>query len=216
MGNRILSVPYKSQNDPDANWKHTDCGPCCVAMILCGTGHQVTTNAVTATANQQGDNGLTQSQVVSAAAAFGLSMAWKQGFSLEDLKQFVDNGQPPIALVKYAYLPNRVDKASTGGHYVIVVGYDDSTQRVFINDPDYYPGTNGGYQVTYSYQTWMAAWGGFAAGENANFSLIYPTKAGLIGGAGTTTAPTQPVGQPSGDVYVIAPNGVNLRLSPDG
>jgi hypothetical protein len=215
MGSKILNVMYKSQNDPDANMKHTDCGSCCVAMILCSTGQQVTTNAVTAAANQQGDNGLMQSQVVSAAAAFGLSMAWQQGYTLDDLKKYIDNGQPPIALVKYAYLPDRVDKASTGGHYVVVVGYDDATQRVFINDPDYYPGTNGGYQKAYSYQTWMSAWGGFAPGENANFCLIYPTKVGLIGGAGTTTPPAQPVGQPAGDVFVIAANGVNLRAQPN-
>ena len=69
MGSKILNVPYKCQNDPDANLKRTDCGPCCVAMILGGTGQQVTTNAVTAAANQQGDAGLMQSQVVAAAAA---------------------------------------------------------------------------------------------------------------------------------------------------
>jgi hypothetical protein len=214
MGSKILNVPYKCQNDPDANLKHTDCGPCCVAMILNGIGQPVTTNAVTAAANQQGDSGLMQSQVVSAAAAFGLSMAWAQGYTLDALKQYIDNGQPPIALVKYANLPDRVDQASTGGHYVMVVGYDDAAQNIFINDPDYYPGTSGGYQKAYGYQTWMSAWGGFAAGENANFSLIYPTKVGLIGGSGTTTPPIQPVGQPSGDVYVIAANGVNLRAQP--
>ena len=215
MGSKILNVPYKSQNDPDANLKHTDCGSCCVAMILNGIGQPVTTNAVTAAANQQGDNGLMQSQVVSAAAAFGLSMAWQQGFSLDNLKHFVDSGQPPIALVKYAYLPDRVDQASTGGHYVNVVGYDDSTQCVFINDPDYYPGTNGGYQKSYSYQTWMSAWGGFAPGENTNFCLIYPTKVGLMEGAGMTTPPAQPVGEPTGDVFVVAPYGLNLRAQPN-
>jgi hypothetical protein len=183
MGSKILNVPYKSQNDPDANLKRTDCGSCCVAMILNGIGQPVTTNAVTAAANQQGDNGLMQSQVVSAAAAFGLSMAWQQGFSLDNLKNYINNGQPPIALVKYAYLPDRVDQASTGGHYVVVVGHDDSAQCVFINDPDYYPGTSGGYQKAYAYQTWISAWGGFAPGENANFCLIYPNQVGLIGGA---------------------------------
>src|SRR5512136_3007039 len=211
MGSKILNVPYKCQNDPDANLKRTDCGPCCIAMILGGSGQQVTTNAVVAAANQQGDNGLMQSQVINAARAFGLAMDWAQGFTLDALKQFIDNGQPPIALVKYANLPERVDKASTGGHYVVVVGYDDGTQRVFINDPDYYPGTSGGYQKAYSYQTWLSAWGGFAAGENANFSLIYPTKVGLIGGEGTSTAAAQPTGQPGGDMYVTAANGLNLR-----
>ncbi len=211
MGSKILNVPYKCQNDPDANLKRTDCGPCCIAMILGGTGQQVTTNAVVAAANQQGDNGLMQSQVINAARAFGLTMDWSQGFTLDGLKQLLDNGQPPIALVKYANLPERVDKGSTGGHYVVVVGYDDDTQRIFINDPDYFPGTSGGYQKAYAYQTWMSAWGGFAVGENANFSLIFPTKQNLIGGEGTGAPAAQPTAQPSGDVFVMAADGLNLR-----
>ncbi len=211
MGNNILNVPYKNQNDPDASMKHTDCGPCCIAMILGGLGQQVTTNAVVAAANMQGDSGLTQSQVVSAGAAFGLAMAWSYGYTLDDLKKYLDNGQPPVALVKYANLPERVDKASTGGHYVVVVGYDDATQRIFINDPDYYPGSSGGFQKAYAYQTWMSAWGGFAANENLNFCLIYPTKQGLISGAGGAAPAAQPAGQPSGTVYVVAANGLNLR-----
>src|SRR5512143_177402 len=211
MGSKILNVPYKCQNDPDANLKRTDCGPCCIAMILGGTGQQLTTNAVVAAANQQGDNGLMQSQVINAARAFGLAMDWAQGFTLDGLKKLIDNGQPPIALVKYANLPERVDKGSTGGHYVVVVGYDDASQRIFINDPDYFPGTSGGFQKPYAYQTWMSAWGGFAAGENANFSLMYPTKVGLIGSEGTIAPATQLVGQPMGDVFVTAANGLNLR-----
>lgn len=215
MGSKILNVPYKCQNDPDANLKRTDCGPCCIAMILGGSGQQVTTNAVVAAANQQGDNGLMQSQVINAARAFGLQMDWKQGFTLDDLKHFIDNGQPPIALVKYANLPERVDKGSTGGHYVVVVGYDDATQRLFINDPDYFPGTSGGYQKAYAYQTWLSAWGGFAAGENANFSLVFPTTSGLISGEGTAAPAGQPVGQSTGDAYVIAPAGLLLRSQPN-
>ncbi len=210
MGSRILNVPYKCQNDPDANLKRTDCGPCCVAMILGGIGRQVTTNAVVAAANQQGDVGLTQSQVVNAAAAFGLSMAWQQGFSLGDLKKFIDAGQPPIALVKYANLPDRVDKGSIGGHYVVVVGYDDGAQNILINDPDMFPWAHAaGFQKAYSYNTWMSAWGGFAVGENWNFSLIFPTQVGLIGGASAPTAP--PAAAPAGDVFVTAANGLNLR-----
>jgi hypothetical protein len=216
MGSKILNVPYKCQNDPDANLKRTDCGPCCIAMILGGLGQQVTTNAVVAAANQQGDNGLMQTQVVAAARAFGLQMDWAQGFTLDGLKKLIDNGQPPIALVKYANLPERVDKASTGGHYVVVVGYDDDTQRIFINDPDYFPGTNGGFQKAYSYPTWMSAWGGFAVGENANFSLIFPTKVGLVGGSGAgTPAPTSPPpAAPTGEVFVTAADGLRLRAQP--
>jgi hypothetical protein len=184
-------------------------------MLLGGIGQPVTTNAVVAAANQQGDNGLMQTQVINAARAFALEMDWGQGFTLDDLKRLVDNGRPPIALVKYANLPERVDVRSTGGHYVLVVGYDDATHRIFINDPDYFPGTNGGYQKAYGYDTWLSAWGGFAIGENLNFCLIYPTKADLIGGsaAGTPAAAPQPPA-PSADAYVIAPAGLLLRTRP--
>ena len=51
--------------------------------------------------------------------------------------------------------------------------------------------------------------------RTANFSLIYPTKQGLIGGEGTTAPVTQPVGQSTGDAYVIAPAGLLLRLQPN-
>jgi hypothetical protein len=217
MGSKILNVPYKCQNDPDANVKRTDCGPCCIAMILGGIGQQVTTNAVVAAANQQGDAGLMQSQVVAAASAFGLSMDWRQGFSLDELKKFIDNGQPPVALVKYANLPDRVDTASTGGHYVVVVGYDDDAQNIFINDPDTFPWAHAaGFQKAYPYSTWMSAWGGFAVGENWNFSLIFPTKVGLIGGAssGAPAPAAPPAAAPTGDVFVTAANGLNLRAQP--
>jgi uncharacterized protein YgiM (DUF1202 family) len=209
MGSKILNVPYKSQNDADANLKHTDCGPCCIAMILGAAGQTVTTNAIVAASGMSGDNGLMQSQVVNAAKAFGLTMAWQAGYTLDDLKKFIDNGQPPIALIKYANLPDRLDRNSTGGHYVVAIGYDDATQRVFINDPDYFPGTAGGYQKAYAYTTWLSAWGGFAAGENTNFCLIAPQLSTPVPGQGVA-APAAPTAA-TGNVWVIAPAGLTLR-----
>ncbi len=214
MGSKILNVPYKCQNDADANLKRTDCGPCCIAMILGSMGQTVTTNAVVAASGMQGDSGLMQSQVVNVAKAFGLDMAWQAGYTLDDLKKFIDNGQPPIALIKYANIPDRVDRNSTSGHYVVVVGYDDATNRVFINDPDYFPGTNGGFQRAYDYPTWLSAWGGFAAGENFNFCLIVPQPAQPIGGQ-TVSGPTpQPAGTTQ-TMWVIAPAGLVVRSQPN-
>jgi hypothetical protein len=209
---KILNVPYKCQNDADSDLKRTDCGPCCIAMILGGLGQIVTTNAVVAASGMSGDNGLMQSQVVNAAKAFGLDMAWQAGYTLDDLKRCIDNGQPPIALIKYANIPDRVDVRSTGGHYVVVVGYDNATGRVFINDPDYFPGTNGGFQKAYNDATWLAAWGGFAVNENVNFCLIVPQPAQPIGGQNPDTP--QPVGAETG-VWVIAPAGLLFRSAPN-
>ena len=212
MSSKILNVPYKCQNDADANLKHTDCGPCCIAMILGGLGQIMTTNAIVAAAGMTGDSGLSQSQVTNAASAFGLSMVWQAAYALDDLKKFIDNGQPPIALIKYANIPDRVDQHSTGGHFVVVVGYDDASGRVFINDPDYFPGTAGGYQKPYSYPTWLSAWGGFASGENLNFCLIVPQPIQAVSGqiiAVSTQAATS-----AGNLWVIAPAGLLFRDRP--
>ncbi|HEY4722659.1 MAG TPA: C39 family peptidase [Anaerolineae bacterium] len=213
MGSKILNVPYKCQNDADANLKHTDCGPCCIAMILGSLGQTMTTNAIVAAAGMTGDSGLSQSQVASAASAFGLSMTWQAAYTLDDLKKVIDNGQPPIALIKYANIPDRVDQRSTGGHFVVVVGYDDASGRVFINDPDYFPGTAGGYQKPYSYQTWLSAWGGFAAGENLNFCLIVPQPPQPVNGEAIAATSTQ-TAAPAGNVWVIAPAGLLFRDQP--
>jgi hypothetical protein len=53
----------------------------------------------------------------------------------------IDNGRPPIALVKYANCRS-ASTCDRPADYVLVVGYDDATHRI-INDPDYFPGTNG-------------------------------------------------------------------------
>lgn len=210
MGSKILNVPYKCQNDADANLKRTDCGPACIAMILGALGQTVTTNAVVAASGMQGDNGLMQSQVVNAAKAFGLSMDWSAGYTLDELKGFIDEGRPPIALIKYGNIPDRVDTKYTGGHYVVVVGYDD--QRIYINDPDYLPGTNGGFQRGYTYATWLQAWGGFAAGENLNFCLIVPQPAQPV--AGVTITAAAPAGAETA-MWVIAPAGLLFRAQPN-
>jgi hypothetical protein len=172
----ILDVPYKGQNDSDASLKRSDSGQAALAMILMANGRKVTTNDVTAASGILEDATLEPSQIVKAARAFGLETVWRDNYTLDDLKRFIAGGQPPIALIKYANLPDRVDKGKAGAHYVVVVGYDDATNRVFINDPDYFPGTSGGFQKAYDYQTWLAAWGGFDRRENLNFVLITPRQ----------------------------------------
>jgi uncharacterized protein YvpB len=212
MSSKILNVPYKSQLDPaDANLAYADCGPCCLAMILAGIGKSITTNDVARAAGMvQGDKtGRLLSQLVSAAQKYGLVMAAGQS-NLDDLKRLIDNGQPPVALVRYQNLPQRYDPRYTGGHYVLVVGYDD--QNIFINDPYYPAGSTTGYQKAYSYQGWLAAWKADGATDQTyQCKLVYPTQQGLIGGTGGTP----PSNEPTRDVYVIAPAGLQLRIQPN-
>lgn len=223
MNGRILRVPYRSQLDPEtAKAIRKDCGPTCVSMILAASGHIVTSDAITAASNVVGDNGLSLDQVVTGAGAFSLKMFWQVNLSLDDLRRFLDNGQPPIALIKYANIPDRLDVRYKAGHFVVVTGYDDETKRLFINDPDYPPGSRG-HQRPYSYQTFKGAWGGFAPGENPNFCLIIPQPLQPVPGSEisrppvNTTAST-PAAAPTGDggaVWVAAPEGLTLRIEPN-
>jgi len=223
MGSRILNVPYKSQNDADASAKRSDCGPCCIAMILGAIDKRVTTNEVTAASGVVGDSGLRLNEVVNAAKAFGLDMVVERDSTLDKLKRFIDNGQPPIALIKYGKIPDRRDPYA-GGHFVVVVGYDDTAGRVFINDPDYPMG----YQRPYSYQTFTGAWAGFEPDENPNFCLIVPKPQQPIPGQaisapqpGSSTPqpaqPSTPTPTPGGasNVWVIAPAGLVFRTQPN-
>jgi uncharacterized protein YvpB len=212
MSGKILNVPYKSQLDPaDANMAYADCGPCCLAMILAGIGKSISTNDVAKAAGMvQGDKtGRLLSQLVSAAQKYGLAMATGQS-SLDDLKRLIDNGQPAIALVRYQNLPQRHDPRYTGGHYVLVVGYDE--QNILINDPYYPAGSTTGYQKAYTYQGWLAAWKADGATDQTyQCKLVYPTQQGLIGGTGGTPPSNEPVR----DIYVVAPAGLQLRAQPN-
>ncbi len=213
MNGRILNVPYKSQNDADATLKRSDCGPACIAMLLGALGKAVTTNAVTLASGMTGDNGLRLEQMIAAAKAFGLDMISKVGFTLDDLKKSIDRGCPLIALIKYGKLLDRRDQAYVGGHFVVVVGYDDVTGRVFINDPDYPPGALG-YQRPYPYRNFLGAWSGFDPQDrNPNYCVIIPQISLSVPGTDATNDLTP---LPSvGEAWVSMPLGLTLWSKPD-
>ncbi len=194
----ILNVPYLSQQ-PAA--RHTDCGACCVAMILNAIAQDASAGEVVAASGASGQ--LSPSALVRGARAFGLNMRQGSGFSLNDLKYLLDDGQPPIALVRYGHWHDRPNRKYTGGHYVLVVGYDDATGQVFINDPHSPPTLPGnGRQRAYSYQIFMDAWSNLgrtliapclAQPSSIELPLSFEPAAGL------------------GDMWVIAPVGLLLR-----
>ena len=125
MASRVLDVAFKSQNDPDAGSVYNDCGPCCVAMMLGTQGQDVATSDVYAASGVQADRALTFGEVSRAADQYGLPLAWRLDATPDDVRAWIDQGTPVIALVKYQYLPDRQGQSTTGGHFVHVVGYDD-------------------------------------------------------------------------------------------
>jgi hypothetical protein len=178
MSRYILDVPYKSQNDPDAQTENNDCGPACVAMILLTQGRSVATSDVYAASGVAQDRGLSFAEVTAAAAHFGLPLNTRIGMSLQDVRNTIDQGTPVVALVKYLYLPDRQGQSTTGGHFVLVVGYDDDAGEIFVNDPYYWASLrNQGDHHHYSYDTWEQAWGRCGEDGNPNHSALVPQVA---------------------------------------
>jgi hypothetical protein len=213
MGGCILHVPYKSQNDADATLKRSDCGPACVAMILNASGQNVTTNQVTKASGVTGDQGVRINQLKIAAKVFELELNSRSGLTLDDLKAALDNGQPPIALINYGLIPDRWDRNYSGGHFVVLVGYDDAARRVFINDPDYPPGAQG-YQRPYAFDVFSRAWSGFARNQNPNNCLIVPQLARSISGTPIGTPPPSPNGS-AVHAWVTVPHGIPFWSQPN-
>ncbi len=94
---------------------------------------------------------------------------------MDDVRAYIDQGTPVIALVKYQYLPDRQGQSTTGGHFVLVVGYDDDAGELVINDPYYWgPLRSKGDHHHYDYGTWEQAWGRCHEDGNPNHSILIP------------------------------------------
>lgn len=214
MGSRILDVPYKSQNDPDAQGVFNDCGPACIAMILATQGRDVATADVYAASGVTQDRPLSFSEVRTAAAAYDLPISWRLGVTLQDVRSYIDQGTPVIALIKYQYLPDRQGQSTTGGHFVLVVGYDDDAAEIVINDPYYWGALRSkGDHHHYDYHTWEQAWGRCNEDGNPNHSILIPRIAQPVPAIGAYVPPEPLPGVTT--VYVLpaadAYNGLKLR-----
>jgi len=87
MSSRILDVPYRSQNDPDAQPINNDCGPACVAMLLLTQGQDVRTADVYAASGVTVDRPLTFDEVRASASHYGLPLYAQVGLAFQDYPQ---------------------------------------------------------------------------------------------------------------------------------
>lgn len=135
MAEKNLSVPYKSQWDPDANQTKNDCGPTSIAMALAFMGITTTTDEVFRRTGA-GQGFITIQQLLTAISSYSYIPHVEVGISFDRIKQLIDQNIPVIALVHYGDLSSRQDKGFAGPHLFLVVGYRDDT--VFVNDPDFF------------------------------------------------------------------------------
>jgi hypothetical protein len=177
----VLDVPYRSQWDEDATKTTTDCGPACLAMLLDYYGKQVSINELFSATGVQPGRYVGFGQLQRVGRDHGVTFSYDTNLRLNDLKRWIDEGKPVIALVKYSYWSQiepglSTQDTFTGPHFVVVVGYGEG--NIYINDPNYWsPRREEGYKKAWSEVLFNLAWGNVRTPSlsNPNNSVIVPT-----------------------------------------
>jgi hypothetical protein len=145
---KVLDVPYQSQHEDDARRYSLDCGPACVEMVceFLNPNEDATTDAIMTWMTGGRDRATYVIELQRAAQHFyGVELEREEPAEWEDLKAWVLNGRVPvIVLGRYGAFLTRQDRGWTGGHFFVVVGFDEveyhgeAVERVILHDPDFY------------------------------------------------------------------------------
>ena len=208
-----LDVPYRSQWDVDAKDHDADCGPTCLAMILGAVGVEATPDGLYRFIGTRSRHAYTTfNELIQAGQQMGLTLVWQRfanrSDALSQLRSNLDAGRPFIALVKYAKWRQRLGNPFSGGHFVVVVGYDDN--NVYMHDPLFGKWVDRAKGDRYRMPTnlFLDAWGGFPASENPNFATtIAQTTVPRVGEA----AAPAPEGEPEVDTSGL-PQDIKRRI----
>jgi LysM repeat protein len=185
---KVLDVPYRSQWDDDANKNTTDCGPACLAMLLGYYDEQANINELYAATGVEPGKYIGFGQLQRVARAYGVAFRYGDSYKLNDLKHWIDEGKPVIALVKYSHWSQIEPYVSTqdtftGPHFVVVVGYGEG--NIYINDPNYWPPRRQeGHKKAWSEVLFNLAWSNVRTPDapNPNNAVIVPTVGRADGG----------------------------------
>lgn len=144
---RVLPVRYNPQWGYDANQHKKDCGPA-VLESLCEyhePGTDRTTNEIMNYITGGVDRATSISELQRAALElYGITLKRYNGATVYDLIRWIDAGRPVMVLVWYGGYELRLDRGFSGGHYWVVVGYEQfdfegkAWTRFIIHDPDFY------------------------------------------------------------------------------
>jgi nucleoid-associated protein YgaU len=173
----LLDVPYTSQKDvKTAGYSFNDCGPCCLAMMVLSLGQQITTDQIYKSANIANKGPLLVSTVRNAGNLYGLDLKVhdiSSDASIDGLKKWLDGGRPALALIDYAPIMRAgyQESAIHGGHFVLVVGYDDDD--VIVHDP--YWNKQGGKNRYWRIPVFAESW--YQKGTQYQRVALVPEKA---------------------------------------
>lgn len=185
----LLDIPYLSQVDgPGAGNFRNDCGPASVAMLLHGVGKTPTIADVYKATGVVGDQYTTGSQLIKAAAKWGLAIAGKYQ-TMEGLRADIRIGIPFLALVHYGAFSSlgKTESPFRGPHFLDVVGFDD--KNIVVHDPLW--SGQGGRYLSWPNDIFYNAWEQSRLDGNPKFWGLRPTNVtfGLVGGDGTPAIP---------------------------
>jgi hypothetical protein len=205
----LLTVPYHSQEDPDARSFANDCGAACASMILewAGKGRIGVDSLSRQTTLATDDSGLTPLQVANLLAKYGLTAnVQTRNVDVPAVASEINASRPVIALIHYGAITERQNQNDPYGHFVVVVGADDSS--IYLNDPDFW-----GNKRQYGAGLKVS----IAEFTNALKQSPIPNTAIFIGDTATptTTATPLPHSVPPGPAHVNT-DLINLRNGPAG
>ena len=147
----LIPVPYHSQWETDALLTRKDCGPACVEMIgeFLRPATDYTTDHIMKRITGGADRSIYIRELQRVALElYQVTLHRFDGADFEDLNGWIDAGLPVIVLVHYGSFLTRMDRNYTGGHYMVVMGYDrvsyqtktegELVHRWILHDPDFY------------------------------------------------------------------------------
>jgi len=176
----MIDINYKSQWDNDATGTINDCGPTCIAMILNYYGEKTTTDEIFKKTGASVNTLINFQQLYNAISFYGYTYELIRNSNPQKIKELIDKGIPPIALIHYGDLSSRQDPYK-GAHFIVLSGYKDD--GYFAEDPDFYANRrNEGHQHFYIKNEFENAWKNCSLDGNPVNSLlvIYPMATNMI------------------------------------
>ncbi len=196
-----LNIPYRSQWDKaDAGNYDADCGPTCAAMILNYHNISSTPNSIYAEnfPHKKKSEFTNFTELMAVFKKHGVAIEYRQANNRQEalyhLRANIDAGKPMVTLINYLHWrqhdPIGRNKFN-GGHFVVVVGYDNA--HVYIHDPLFglWVSVNHGAYYPLPIDIFCAGWAGFAQG-NPNWAYLLAAANGSQPTAVTQPAPPVP------------------------
>jgi hypothetical protein len=143
----ILAVPYHSQWETDAQRWKSDCGPATVEMVgeFYRGPQKISTDDIMQWITGGSNRNTSATNLVDAAAHFynvKLDKVYKSDWDF--LKSEISKGYPVIVLVHYGAFSMRLDRGFTGGHWMVVNGFDiidyqgTEIERIILHDSNWW------------------------------------------------------------------------------